>query len=1195
MPLKLSEAEKERIRLEIRRQAPEVPELETPQFQPQPSLRQPEPSIQPPAFAIPREQPIDLTPRIKQEQLPATPAVIKKPKERVSVPIWQRALQVFGAPFDWVDENIIKPGLGIAGTALGIPEVERKAGEDFFEWKKRSWAALETPGIDIKVPWQDKPLRLDVKGVLELAPWLLIPGAGQVGTAARAARGLAGVLGKFGKAGRVLGRAVEFSPWGLVEKVAGRAIGVAGRTVGRRIDVAHTRLGERIAGKLPEPPPPTPEIQALTKAFKEQVIPAREAFEAALPQLRATQRSAIRRIIDKRNAGEITDAVADKQIDKATGGAIKQLFAIEVPKVKGKAVPEVVAPSAIEIRNWRAMGLTNKDIAELRTMVPRLRELRTHQARIAGFRNVSDEAIDDYLQKSLKYAEELNDEKAIRTLRKAIDFNKRGELQDAILESEKGLGYIHQSSGELQEHIAELGRLGGASKSAEEVLGLTFKGKVAPEVTEKAGQVFSKAHTKSLKNTIWRAEEDEFAIRTARQAFDDLNLHGTIPEPAVIRIFQRVFGKDFADVVSSMRGVPPSRMEKIVDLLNLPRAVLASTDLSASGRQGLILSLMHPTRAAGWFGKQLKAFYSERLTLEMDDALRARPSFKQFTSKTGGTSGYIAPVREGAALSSKEETFISTFARKIPFVRRSERAFITYLNEARLGSFEAASGTWLSQGASEAEMGILKSFINLASGRGELPANLNRYAPMLNAVLFSPRLQAATLQLPRQIGRMLLSRNPYMRKEAARALVTFVGGGTALVGLLDATGVSDKVEVDPRSGDFGKIKIGETRLDIWRGYLQYIRFAAQLLTSERKSAYGNMNKAERSEIAWRFLQSKSSPALGLLVDLMKGENYLGEPLFEKTTGAIKTARNRFMPLAIQDVIDAMEQSGTQAAWVAAPAVLGIGSLTIVNDLVRVKEKIARDAGFDSWDDIDPKTQREIEQRNTELQIAQIEFDRQVMGTAWGDWRGAGNAIEDVFKENVALATTQYQATGDGVQYREKVKEAFLQRRGGYKARDKEERFSDIVERRDIEDTLESMVALGPEQQAIKIYNDALFGDDMYDQFGDYMFDEAILRKEQVKLRLDAMEPGLFDYVEEYRGMKFDDFPIEFQELQAAKIILRPYWSVGDWYIENILKGRKPRVGSPSERMFDRFVGRQRKRMRRTDPEIEAAYQRFYVR
>ena len=328
------------------------------------------------------------------------------------------------------------------------------------------------------------------------------------------------------------------------------------------------------------------------------------------------------------------------------------------------------------------------------------------------------------------------------------------------------------------------------------------------------------------------------------------------------------------------------------------------------------------------------------------------------------------------------------------------------------------------------------------------------------------------------------------------------------MGLIKATGVGE-VEFDPRSGDFGKVKIGETRLDPWRGYIQYARFVAQLLAGERKSAYGNLNKTQRFDIAFRFLQSKTSPALGMFVDLLKGENFRGEPLFQETTGFIKTARDRLLPLALQDVIDAMEQSGMNGLWTAAPALLGVGTLTYVNDLVRIKERIARSIGFDSWDDIDPKTQREIQDTNTELQIAYMEFDRRVMGTAWGDYRNAGQAVENVFTENVEMAAAQHQETNDGYQFRLKVNDAFTARRGGYAARERDDRSEDIARRNNIPDTVEALVSLGPEQAAIRIYSDALFGDDMYDEFGDYRHDEADVRKERLRLELGD---ELFDYV-----------------------------------------------------------------------------------
>ena len=693
-----------------------------------------------------------------------------------------------------------------------------------------------------------------------------------------------------------------------------------------------------------------------------------------------------------------------------------------------------------------------------------------------------------------------------------------------------------------------------------------------------SSRTISQAEVKELSDLIISSAESGMVKADSVDAFLELMMSGKLPQPHNIRDWAKVFGDDFAKSVGKLSEVPPAAGNQLVDALNMPRSMLASMDLSATLRQGLILGLLHPTQVPRWFGRQTKALLSEKLAYEMDDVLRARPLFNEFVS----SGGYIAPMRDAAATKA-EEMFMSNLARRIPGIRRSERAFITYLNEARMSAFESGYNTMLAQGASPAQFRVLADFINMASGRGTLPKTMEKYSPALNTILFSPRLQAATLQLPRQIGRMLTSDNPYMRKEAAKALVTFVGGGSAILGLLKATG--NKVELDPRSGDFGKIQIGDTRLDIWRGYLQYARFAAQILSGERKSAYGNMNKAERSEIAWRFMQSKSSPAFGLMVDLLRGETYMGEPIFDDTTGFSKAAMQRVLPLAIQDVIDATQQSGMNGLWVAAPATLGLGALTYVNDYTNLKAKIAREMGYDSWDSIDPKTQREIENRNAELQAATIAFDRRVMGTAWGDWRLAGNAIEDVFRQNVDQAVAQYRQTGKGYQFNEKIRTAFTERRGGYSARENEERFTDIVKRLNVTDTAEALVNLGPEQLAIKIYNDALFGDDMYDEFGDYRFDEAKIRKEQLRQSLGG---EMVKYIEDYSELKFETLPPEFQMLMEAKIIMRPYWEVTDRVVK--LFG-KQFAETPSGQSL---VSKLRKAKRLADPKMEAAYQRFYA-
>ena len=254
----------------------------------------------------------------------------------------------------------------------------------------------------------------------------------------------------------------------------------------------------------------------------------------------------------------------------------------------------------------------------------------------------------------------------------------------------------------------------------------------------------------------------------------------------------------------------------------------------------------------------------------------------------------------------------------------------------------------------------------------------------------------------------------------------------------------------------------------------------------------------------------------------------------------------------------------------------------------MKQRVARQMGYETWQDIDPATQRKLEATNPYLQVAIIEFDRQVMGTAWGDWRLAGKAIENTFADNVNKAVAQFRETKNGYLFRQKISAAWTARRGGYAARNEMPQFADIVKRMKTEDTAEALVSLGPEQLAIRIYNEALFGDDMYDEFGDYRMDEASKRKEQLRAQLGN---EMFNYVEQYRDIKYEALPPEFHELQKAREILRPYWQVEE---EMIKIYGKPKTDWQARRL-QQAIARVRKRLRRTNPLVEKYYQMFYLR
>jgi hypothetical protein len=123
------------------------------------------------------------------------------------------------------------------------------------------------------------------------------------------------------------------------------------------------------------------------------------------------------------------------------------------------------------------------------------------------------------------------------------------------------------------------------------------------------------------------------------------------------------------------------------------------------------------------------------------------------------------------------------------------------------------------------------------------------------------------------------------------------------------------VETDPRSSNFGKIKIGNTTLDIWGGYVQWVRMFAQVISGERKSAstgkitelgkgYGSDTRAD---IVVNFFKNKLGPTPALAVRLAeskiaekKGETIITSQYGEETT-IPQEILGQTVPLYLQDI------------------------------------------------------------------------------------------------------------------------------------------------------------------------------------------------------------------------------------------------------------------------------------------------------
>lgn len=341
------------------------------------------------------------------------------------------------------------------------------------------------------------------------------------------------------------------------------------------------------------------------------------------------------------------------------------------------------------------------------------------------------------------------------------------------------------------------------------------------------------------------------------------------------------------------------------EVLDLPRAIKASWDVSAVLRQGAFFSFGHPVQAARHVRAMLRALSSERVALEIDTALRNR-DLAQFGDRAG-----LELTRLGDELGRHEEGIRSQFSDRIPGVRASNRAFVTFLNLQRAAMFDAMvravpTTPTLEQGKA------LANAVNVATGRGEP----GRFAGAISAaghVLWSPRLLLSRFQL--LAGQPLyggdVSTRKLIAKEYARALT-----GLAAVYVLATLAGSEPPEDDPTSSDFGKLKFGNTRVDPLAGLSQVTVLLSRLTSGEKKALSGRVSRI-RGEIGYgrdnsydiiaRFLRTKLTPTLGVAVDLLSGENIVGEPVTPTSVALDVT-----IPLTFRDIDELMQDQGVPA-------------------------------------------------------------------------------------------------------------------------------------------------------------------------------------------------------------------------------------------------------------------------------------------
>lgn len=409
-------------------------------------------------------------------------------------------------------------------------------------------------------------------------------------------------------------------------------------------------------------------------------------------------------------------------------------------------------------------------------------------------------------------------------------------------------------------------------------------------------------------------------------------------------------------------------MKGAAELANIPRSLMTMLDYSAVLRQALIPTISHPLMAAKAGVEMVKSGFSQkqydRWFYDLENSNADRYNLMQL-------SNLALTDANNPKLIAHEEAFMSNLAEKIPLigkslkvngktivpgadlVKGSERAYTMYLNKMRVDLFNRFADAMEERGLTwengPKQYKQMAAYVNNSTGRGDLWAKLDSVAPLLNGLFFSPRLIASRLNMMTYLMQLRFYKAVPREVRVAyfKDMVKTIGLGMTVLGLFSLNKDDDTtVESDPRSSDFGKIRNGNTRWDIWAGYQQYIRLLAQIYYGERKSTTGKMYTLDgegafgqtRGDVLMSFVRGKSSPLTGMAIDLLSGRTMVGEKIkFQtgeegyKEINAGRYFMEHLVPLNATGLRDALKDQGMKA-WitVGVPSTFGVGTQTFDN-------------------------------------------------------------------------------------------------------------------------------------------------------------------------------------------------------------------------------------------------------------------------
>lgn len=644
----------------------------------------------------------------------------------------------------------------------------------------------------------------------------------------------------------------------------------------------------------------------------------------------------------------------------------------------------------------------------------------------------------------------------------------------------------------------------------------------------------------------------------------------------------RIFPKDVSDFVTrQLRDKSQKWLEDARTASGLSRMLTATLDTSAAFIQGAYLLTTNPVAWAQSVGRMLEFGWNPKTFLKYltDPTVIATRAERIAAGGSSGSFEFFEAMKPLQNLAGKVPKAGGGLQKGLQQVfGRADVLFEGFGEVARNKMWMAMRHKAVSP---ETAMELARTLDRMTGVMSTSALGIGKTQQDIESAFgfFSPRYTRAGMAFAGDVLKGGLS-----GQVARTSIAEFLGGGLAMYyGTAKALGQAP--DLNPSSGRFLTIKIGNQHLGIGGIAIALMRLNYDIAVTAIQNPADLVKPFNESGVnRWdnpfiKFMYSRTAPLTSFGISaIVEQADYYGEP-FESVADWANFIKDKVSPIALQDITTAgpVGVAGQLAGlrqFPKSPSEL----------LADERDRIAKSQKGVAYDTLDDLNKRQV---NASPTVVKLQEDVDASTVQRGDEqslaflnrkREMDNAREAYVQRLTLLQKAYDDGIIDGYGFKEEMSKAGYGLGATYEHINRQPEYQAIMKK------LQSGDMPDKTKRDLARIEFSARSADMEDQYGMFDFEKYEALKQEIRQKYGE---DAYQYVLEYKREKDKELPPLAQEYQKAKEIMQPYWEVQS-KVEKMFG--KTYAASP---YGQRLITKLRKTERLKNPELEAAYKKFY--